>query len=92
MTTHKQIVSDTIKLFYQRINAPTAGEKERRRIALLALDQMEPEPSKFTLAGSTIAQVQNAVEAGDVSAADALEFERATDGRKTLIAWLEERT
>lgn len=91
MTKHKEIVKHTLQFFYGRIDNPRASERERLRISLLALNQLEPDAPSFSLEGATIAQVQSAVEAGKVSAGEALEFERANDERKTLIGWLEER-
>lgn len=91
MSKHKEIVKHTLNYLYGRIDNPMASDRERHRISLLALDQLEPEAPRFSLEGSTIAQVQSAVEGGLVSAQEALEFERANGERKTLMAWLEER-
>lgn len=52
----------------------------------------EPLPEPLDVTQLKVAEVQAAVERGEVSAADALAAERASEfGRKTLIAWLEDR-
>lgn len=91
MSKHKQVIKETLAYFYSRIQMQKASDKERFRIANLALEQLEPEAPSFSLDGMTVAQVQTAVEGGKVSAQAALEHEIANAGRKTLIGWLEEK-
>lgn len=91
MSQHKDVVKQTLDRLYQRIDNPTARDREFHRVARLAVEQLEPEPPRLDLDGATIAQVQSAVEGGDITVADALAFEQDHDQRKTLIAWLEER-
>ena len=91
MTDHKRVVLDTLDHLYACIPAPSATDRERHRIARMAVDRMEPEAKLADLAGMNIAQVQAEVEAGRVTAVDALAFEEANGKRKSLITWLEER-
>lgn len=91
MSNHKKVVTDVIDHFYARLPNPLASDAERRRIALLALDQMEPEDTGTPLEGATVSEVQTLVGEGVVTPGDALAYEQAHGERTTLIAWLEER-
>ena len=94
MSKHADIVKETLTYLYRRINAPTASDQTRYRIAQKALGELlierEP-PPPADLNGLTIAQVQTLVEDGAVTAEDALEFEKEGRARTTLMAWLEGR-
>lgn len=92
MNKHKRVVRDVLNRLYARISGPLASDRERHRIALLALDQLAPDDEvALPLDGLTVAEVQTAVEAGKVSVAAALAYELAHANRKTLVAWLKER-
>jgi hypothetical protein len=88
---HKRVVRDVLNHLYARISGPLASDLERHRIGLVALDQLAPDETPFSLDGLTVAQVQAAVEGKKVTVAQALEYELANANRKSLVAWLKER-
>ena len=90
MNVHARVVREVLNHLYQQIITPLASDRERLRIGLLAVDQLDP-PAVYNLDGMTMAQVQAAVEGGLVSAATALAHENENAKRKSLTAWLEER-
>lgn len=106
MQEHLKVIEQALTRLYQRIDAPTATDKVhftaatkavadlRRRSTPKPLPEPRPEPlpGPLDVTQLKVAEVQAAVERGEVSAADALAAERASEfGRKTLIAWLEDR-
>jgi hypothetical protein len=91
MNVHARVVREVLKRLYSQIQSPLASDRERLRIGLKAVDQLDP-PKSYNLSGLTVAQVQAAVEGKRVSAAEALAHEHANMKRKGLTAWLEERT
>lgn len=102
MQEHLKVIEQALTRLYQRIDAPTATDKVHFTAATKAAADLRrrstPEPLPETPSGPLdvtqlkVAEVQAAVERGEVSAADALAAERASEfGRKTLIAWLEDR-
>lgn len=91
MNRHKRVVREVLNHLYARISGPLASDKERHRIALVALDQLSPDDKPFSLDGLTVAQVQSAVEGKKVTAEEALEYELVNANRKSLVAWLKER-
>lgn len=106
MQEHLKVIEQALTRLYQRIDAPTATDKVHFTAATKAAADLRrrstpeplPEPPSGPPSGPLdvtqlkVAEVQAAVERGEVSAADALAAERASEfGRKTLIAWLEDR-
>lgn len=91
MNQHKRVVKETLNFLYARITGPSASDRERHRIALVALEQLSPSEPTFDMNGATVAQIQTAVEAKVITAADALKHEYENANRKTLVSWLLER-
>ena len=91
MNQHKRVVKETLNFLYARITGPLASDRERHRIALVALEQLAPTAPTFDMNGATVAQVQTAVEGKAITAVDALKHEYENANRKTLINWLLER-
>lgn|SRR5690606_29202851 len=102
MQEHLKVIEQALTRLYQRIDAPTATDKVHFTAATKAAADLrrrstpeplpEPLPGPLDVTQLKVAEVQAAVERGEVSAADALAAERASEfGRKTLIAWLEDR-
>jgi hypothetical protein len=90
MNVHARVVREVLNHLYRQIPTPLASDRERLRIGLKAVDQLDP-PASYNLVGLTVAQVQAAVEGKLVSAAVALAHENENTKRKGLTAWLEER-
>ena len=94
MNEHVKVIDETLTRLYQRIETPSGSDALRLRVARKALAHLadaEEEPSALDLTGMNVAQVQAAVEAGRISARDALTQETNGAKRKTLAAWLDER-
>jgi len=102
MQEHLKVIEQALTRLYQRVDAPTATDKVHFTAATKAVADLrrrstpkppsEPPSGPLDVTQLKVAEVQAAVERGEVSAADALAAERASEfGRKTLIAWLEDR-
>lgn len=106
MQEHLKVIEQALTRLYQRVDAPTATDKVHFTAATKAVADLRrrstpkplseppsgPLPEPLDVTQLKVAEVQAAVERGEVSAADALAAERASEfGRKTLIAWLEDR-
>jgi hypothetical protein len=94
MNEHAEVIRECLNYLYRRIPEPLARDKARHRIGLKALSMLAGAPNSkpsMDVTGLTVAQVQSAVEAGKVTAADALQQESSGKNRVSLIGWLEER-
>lgn len=94
MNQDRQAMETAIKRLYKRIDVPTATDAVALRVALKLMERYIPDGQQepaHPLEGLSQREVRELVEAGEVSAQDALDYELAQENpRKTITPWLQE--